>query len=804
MTISNFVVIDTEGKDKVNEIAIINSQGDLIYEAFCSENASLFPDYKDLKTIIQDVSKLIQAKTVIFHYAEHDLEVLKRSFQAVNVCWPKFTVMCSFEMAKKHFPNLPSHSLAYLSKHFRFKVNNRYFDEVRAHTAHYDASFTHQLYKVLERHINMLETLKNTPNPFGSSRVDNPFQQHLDLGEVYRSEFEVLTSALKDVKNDANHQSKGTVVIGEAGAGKTHLMMRLAKERLKTNRLLFIRQPNNPSAILYHTYARILESFAERVPSTGHTQLEEFLANSFIAILRSIPEVTEALRGKETIAALEEYGTKLYSRARTENTTKFRETWEYISRYISRWWVNNYTTAGHSVDILRGIVKFCRYTDPHKKEAVMRWLAANELSDKVINSIGLNNWQEDMSREEFALEAMAIFGRLSVSDEPLIIIFDQLEGLSARPELLENFGSAIKEMLTYVPNSLIIFNLFPDRWIQFKQTFDDSVVGRMSQYEVHLALPEKDQLKEILQLKAQGTDLELESIFTPNELFDIFEQRSIRSVLNRASAYYRAKANNLPLPEPKTTIITPSITPTGNFESRMQRLENEFDLLKQALGGFFQASQIPQTFTDSTQKPPVEPVESVASVADDVKTAKTEILDYLEQKRSALERVYGNPTIIADSDELGKLITIAEVCQSFKSLKLEQLRLGKSKLPEHLVVKAKKDYTIGFLNTGGAAFTSRLKNFNQLLVRHPNTHFYLVRDSRQSPITGKVGKEEIEKLNYANNGTFILLSKTQKLNFELVYNLIVDVQNRDVEIDVETALEILLSQEKDDWLSFLL
>lgn len=818
----DFIVIDTEGKDKLSEVAVINSCGKIAYEAFCSEQTnktSLALGYRNFEAIIADLSKLMATKKVVFHYAEHDIDLLRRSFNKAKKHLPRFSTVCSFEIAKQYFPNLPSHSLAYLSKHFNLKVDGRYFDKALAHTASYDACFTYQLYQKLKGHIAMVELLQNTANPFSSSRVDTPFQQHLDFGEIYHSEFEILTSALTEVKGDPNQQSKGAVVIGEAGSGKTHLMMRLARERLKTNRLLFIRQPNNPNAVLYHTYARILESFAERIPSTGHTQLEQFLTNSFTAILRSMPEVIQTARGQETIAALETNGINLYSRARTEGATKFRETWEYIWRYVARWWTRNYTTAGYVNDILRGIIKFCSYTDQRKKHLVMRWLAANELPEEAINSIGLKNWRENISREEFALEAMAIFGKLSVRNEPLIIVFDQLEGLSNNSKLLENFGSAIKEMLTYVPNSLMIFNLFPDRWVSFQKIFDDSVVGRMSQYEVHLSLPEKDKLKEILNLKAKDVNLKLETIFSTAELTDVLEQRSIRSVLNRASAYYRAKANNLPLPTITTNTATANTftkekLPTGDFESRLRLLENDLALFKQALGNFAQTLQpfakqvaaqtVTETLTEPSKSAQVVELESAETkeMAPNLEQEiEQEILDYLEQKRAALEKVYDKPNIIADSDELGKLVTIIEACQSFKTLQIEYLRLGKATLPEHLLIKTdNKAFTVGFLNVAGNSFTTRLQNFNQLMLRHDRTEFYLVRDARQPAITGKVGKAEIEKLKHSKNGTFLLMDKEQKLNFELAYNLIVDIQNRDLEAELENAFKVLITQIEDDWL----
>ena len=123
-------------------------------------------------------------------------------------------------------------------------------------------------------------------NPFSDSRVDTPFQNHIDLKEIFHSEFGRVTSVLDDIKNDTeNHQSKGAVVTGDPGTGKTHLMMRLAKDRLAHNRLLFIRQPNNLNSVLYHIYSRVLESFVEKVPGSSYSQLEHLLATSFSKII---------------------------------------------------------------------------------------------------------------------------------------------------------------------------------------------------------------------------------------------------------------------------------------------------------------------------------------------------------------------------------------------------------------------------------------------------------------------------------------------------------------------------------------
>lgn len=828
LTEQDFIIIDTEGKSFLREIAVINSQGKLIYEAFTEgypDNAAIRLKRKSLSDIVREFAAIAQNKTLVCHYAEHDSHVLQNSFLKAGVEWQPFSFECSYELARRCFPNLAGYSLEYLSKHFLLRVENKLFNPSRAHTARYDAEFTYHLYLKLRERLAMYERLRNTPNPFSSSRVDTPFQDHIDLKAVYQTEYETLKSIIDDIKRDPNQQSRGAVVIGEAGSGKTHLMMRLAKELLKTNRLLFIRQPNNANAVLYHTYARILESFAERIPDTQHTQLDRLLANSFVKILKSIEEVTSTQKGQQILSALEQNSLSLYNRIGAEGTQRYRESWQYIERYITRWWTNHYTAAGYSPAILQGILKFCSYTDPRKKDMVRRWLAASEIPQEEANNIGLENWQDEMGKEEFSLEAIAAFGKLSTLDEPLIIIFDQLEGLSDKPTLLANFGSAVKEILTHVPNSLVILNLFPDRWQQFQQFFDGSVVDRLSQYQVHLNRPNQDKLRDILSLKAKSVGLDLDQLFERTELSDILSQNSIRAVLNRAAAYYRYKASDIPLP-PSVIPLTPASD--TSIEARLHRLENEFDVIKKAIAGI--ATQLQPLSTFSREPIPIPDVRAdspiaVAELNDQTTipdfigepppvvppppieiTTNQIVTDYLLHKRAELEEDYdARPHIISDSDDLGKLSEIVEAFQLLQRIDIEQLKLGNRVLPEHLhLIIGDQTFAIGFLNVSSSSFTHRIRNFNQLISNYPQTKFRLIRDAREPQIRGDVGKNEIEKLSHTPNGTFAIMDKADRVNFELAYNLIVDIRNRDIDADMATALRVLATHLDSYWLTKIL
>lgn len=818
----DFVVLDTEGKPELSELAIVDSQGRVIYEAFSKDhpnNTSNMPNLRSLSTLLTEFLTIVQGKKIVCHYAEHDIEILQYSFRKAGLKLPSLEFDCTCIRAKNSWFGLESYSLEYLSKYFNLRVDNRYFIRDMAHAARYDAKFTYHLYRKL-----MIDKIKDQPNPFSSSRVDTPFQNHPDYLNAYHQEFVTLESILKDIKLDPNCQSKGAVVSGEPGSGKTHLMMRLAQARLSSNRLLFIRQPNNPSSVLYHIYSRILESLVERVGSS--TQLDYLIINSlqkiiheraFIQqdenILIELQENEEILidllknqeifadqnltqKDKDILKALED---KNIDALGGEGTKRKRDYWQHIEKRINEWWVKKYSAAGFATWILKGIIKYCSYTKPELKDIAKRWLAGQALSNDEAEKVGLPNWGEDLSQEAFSLEAISVLGKLSILDEPLIIIFDQLEGLGLphNREILLNFGEAIKEIFTHVPNSLVILNMFPDRWEQFKTTFDNSIIGRVSQHQIHLCQPAETELKAILRVKLQTVNVSLEQLFTPEDLEDILEQKPIRAVLNRAADYYNYRVRQIPLPSIKENIH--KLDGNEKIEQQLRVLVSQQQVFTEVLVNMIQEIQDPGS---------VDMIDLVKRLVPEVKSEEQQteeyVIEYLTKQKAHLEGQYNNLPIISDSDDIGKLKTIAEAFNHIKPIKLTLYRLGKRVLPEHIVVETDhRNYVMAFLQIppNTTSFTSRIGNFNELVCSHPQDRFGLFRDERLTEIKGTVAKERVEQLKNSPNGKFVLFAKQDRIHLELTYKLIIDIQNRDLDVDLEAALKVLVTyQEWYHWL----
>jgi Cdc6-like AAA superfamily ATPase len=837
---NKFLVIDTEGSDTLTEIAIINDQGDLIYEAYVANPDNKFTlKAKSLTNIIEDLQQILPNQTIICHSAKHDQKILSNTFRKYNQNLPRVNFICTVELAKQIYPNLSSYSLKNLSKKLLLQVNNQFFREVSAHKARYDAEFTFQLYlhclQAMNTTPNQSEIKTNTANPFNSNRVDNPFQDHLDFEHIYQQEFNYLCSVVQEIKTDTNQQSKAALIIGEAGSGKTHLIMRLAKATLKTNRLLYIRQPNNPDSVVHHIYSRILESFAQKVnlKDTTRTQLDLLLARSFTNILKQIEKGDNTQKLKTIINALDNDSLSLYERLGSEGTQRHGDNWRYIATKISQWWSNNYSAGGYGPNILQGIIKFCSYKDNpsggiNYKDQVRRWLAGSELDLDTCEKIGLNNWREDLSQEDFALEAISLFGQLSTLDEPLIIVFDQLESLIHNPAILISFGNAVREILTHVPNSLIIVNLFPDRWDKFQQYFDASVSDRLSQHFITLQRPSNQELEQILRLKSEAVGVKLEQIFTKTEINAILQEPSIRKVINKASNYFRCKTQNLILPDNINDNSQNEIETyqTMTVEQKLAQLENT---IKQIANACLPIIQGLSSTTNLVNLPTV--IEQNSEIAETAKTQEKEtiseakkaqdtkpepdnklkrdyeqVISYLKENYQFLADEYDNPHIITDDDDWGKLV---QIIQAFKiydfTLKSDQLNLGKKTLPNHLlIINDQGQYVIGFLNVSGAGFTARIKNFNQLVSSHHQIKFILLRDKRENPITGKVGLQEIDKLNYTKNGELIIMDRRNRIVFELIYKMIIDINQSDLEVEMETAIATFITEYNDYWLIKLL
>jgi len=745
----DFVVVDTEGKEVLKEIAIVDSSGKLIFEAFVEDN---------LQEILDEIEPILTTHTLVGHSVAHDKEVLNKSYHSIGKKI-KLKTFCTYQQAKKLRPNLKPHSLETLAKSLFLMHNGASFGSDLAHKASYDAHFTYHLYQRLLRIAKSLENA-HQHNPFSSSKVDNPFQSHFDFFKLYADEFSHLLSLVDEVKSDGNHQSKTALVLGEAGDGKTHLMMRFLNEVSSTNRFLFIPKPNNASRIFFHTYSKILESFIQNIDGSIYSQLEYLLAKSFTSIFIKRSKSTKA------VETLKSNHLNIYERFGKVGSDTRQKNWNMIEKLMIRWYQESYGSDPVTINLLKALIKYTFYKDAAKKDIVISYLSGKELDEEVLSSVGLEPWSE-IDIEEFALKAIVLFGQLSLFDEPLIISFDQLEAMSSDKPLLLEFGQKIKELITHTPNALIILNLFPNRWSEFEALFDGSIIDLLGKNKIRLQRPSNALLKELLHNRAMAFEINLDDVFEDKLIFnDILNHSSIRRVLNRASDYFKHIIYNIPLPQDIEPTLQEQVATLLKRIEHLEKLNN---------------------------------IEHTPTIQIDF-----DIEGYIEKVYNQKYKEYDRKTIIDDKNDLDRLKYILNSIDGLYHFTISFLKSPKV-MPEHITVKTDKfEYVVGFLHLEAKYFASRIKNFNHFAATQPNTYFRLFRDARERPINRGVSKEEIEKLNNHDKGKFITMDRENRVIFETLYQLITDLKSKDIEIKLEDLMHNIMHKYSDFWLCKLL
>lgn len=531
----SYLVIDTEG-NPLKQVAVIDAKGHLIYEAYTELANDKHANKKKFHEISHDLKSLLNGHICVFHNAGADLQTLRASLDLDS----ELKYECTEQLARRLFPSLPSYGLAELCTYFKINHQGRGFTLSNAHDAQYDARFTYELYRYLCRYKLKQEKY---PNVFSSVRVDTPFQDFPDAFKVQEPQYRYIYQLVQEIREDNNLQSQGVVILGEAGSGKTHMAMRIAQQLLKYNRLFFILQPAHENNVLYHIYSSVLQSLVQPVEK-GYTQLEYFLSNIFFSILSKYQNNEDDRWLLEKLSK-----DRLYLFCESgNNETKIREERiERLEKYLLRWHNSQRFNNLFSEIFIKGLIKYCRYRREYYRDIIIRWLAGSGIEEDEETKIGLPDWGETLTSNDFALQALISLSVLSTLDQPLLIIFDQLEGLANpnnRPILLK-LGEALRELMTNLRNTLFILNLFPITWQYFQDTLEKSTIERLSANTICIQEPAADEILAVLNERLKPAGVFAEAFFNLEELHQIVHSESIRSSLILAANLYRKIVNEI-------------------------------------------------------------------------------------------------------------------------------------------------------------------------------------------------------------------------------------------------------------------
>ncbi|GIX04297.1 MAG: hypothetical protein KatS3mg114_0166 [Planctomycetaceae bacterium] len=620
---------------------------------------------------------------------------------------------------------------------------------------------------------NEFRPLLEEDPPSFLDRVNTPWDQVPDLEEYNQHAYKRIVRALKELSrtkaSGGQSNSQGILVLGEAGTGKTHLLMRVAKNLSKSNHILFVRKPNNEDAVAQHIWFNVVSSLTRSLPESGtkRSQLDDLLAHVFTAVL--IPEFEQDIQeGKEA-----DQKRRWVERLRSDPYNLFNMLGEGEKRTENMYKIRNRTLRfllqnQPDVDqiIARVLITYCFVSREDRKRVLLTWLSGQDIDEEEAKDIGLpTSWVKldessseigaQQQREEFALRAIRTIGILSTYYQPLILAFDQLEGLRDQRRLTERWGDTVREIFTMTPNFLIITCIFPSLWESwFSKELDRAVSERVAQQTVNL-----------------------ESFGPQHGL------KMLATHLGPAFAKHRLPTNIYPFTETDVTNLCLQATSPRSF------LQAARSLFQSWLDG---ESPAPEVQTSSA------PVIVVTQEAIDTLLRST-LLAYESDQRRAYDS-----EIPMEAEFFGRVRNITETLLKYSEDKVTfgKATCGNRVMPPNFVLKpptSESPLCIAVLFSEGSAFAARMRNLNSEMRSGKDfKHAVILRDRRCKQINGKASQQYIAEFEQMG-GAYLNVGSDEICALNAVYDALVAIEEHDLslgkhEIDKKQFVQFLRSE----------
>ena len=602
---------------------------------------------------------------------------------------------------------------------------------------------------------NQFRTILESEPPAFFDRVNTPWEQVPDLEDYNSLAYSRIVRTLKDLTRSTPEQSgsntsQGLLILGEAGTGKTHLLMRVARNLAETNHILFIRKPNNEDAVAQHIWANVVSSLARTLPAktSARSQLDDLLAHVFSKVLipefeQDIREDKDADQKRRWVARLQEDPYNLFNML--GEGERRQDNLERIRRRTLRFLQSNQPDVDQT--IAHVLITYCFVIREERKRVLLNWLAGQDVDETEAKDLGLPpSWltldetsgdaSTQQQREEQALRAIRTVGILSTYYQPLILAFDQLEGLREQPRLTHKWGDAVREIFTMAPNFLVITCIFPSLWeTWFLPTLDQSVSERIAQQVVTL------------------------DTFGPQHGFKL-----LATHLESSFVKHRLPTNIYPFTPEDVQLLCRKATSPRSF---IQAARHEFQ-------SWLDGSPASNTGVPATTEKTV----SQSEIDDVIRSALTRF-------EEALRKSFASEMVL-EQDFFGRIRTLTEtlLLTSADGPKLGKATCHHFVMPPNLVIRHPATNTslcLAVMNSEGASFAARMRNLNKCLKDGDQfTHLIMIRDRRCKRLGAK-SQEHLEDAQ-AKGASYVQAGQDEMTCINAVYDTLVAVEEHDLTV----------------------
>jgi hypothetical protein len=321
-------------------------------------------------------------------------------------------------------------------------------------------------------------------SPFENNHADPWARAFVDLPELNAAVTNAIAGAITQVRStsgrpDSEVRTTSLLVLGPAGAGKTHLFARLRRKLGPKAVFVHLRPLVGTEMTPRYVLGQIVQQLGYEVETRGGDrslkQLEALVGSSLAqldgvspdwprAFLDEVMGLDEAARAQKLEWAVE----RLLDRHREADET-------YLARLLH-----------------------APFLKPAQQRAALAWLAGRDLEEQQMQRLGVAGGLP----EERILQALQTLGLFAAPGSPIVLVFDQLENLmdaEATGSRVRAYANLVAELFDATRGFVLVQMALDSEWEHaIRPQLSEAQKSRLGGHTIPIALPTPGQARELV------------------------------------------------------------------------------------------------------------------------------------------------------------------------------------------------------------------------------------------------------------------------------------------------------------------
>jgi hypothetical protein len=319
--------------------------------------------------------------------------------------------------------------------------------------------------------------------PFENNHADPWTKAFVDLPELNAGVTDAIGNAIAHVRTTARHggelRTSSLLVLGPAGAGKTHLFARLRRKFGPKAVFVHLRPLVGTEMTPRYVLGQIVQQLGYETETSGSDrslkQLEALVGSSLAHLAGESPDLPRAFL--DEVAGLDEA-------ARAEKIE-----WA-VERLLERHQEADETYLARLL--------LAPFMKSAQQRAALAWLAGRELEELQMHRLGVSGGLS----EDRTVQALQTLGLFAAPGSPIVLVFDQLENLmdaEATGARVRAYANLVAELFDATRGFVLVQMALDSEWEHaIRPQLSEAQKTRLGGQPLKIALPTPGQMRDLV------------------------------------------------------------------------------------------------------------------------------------------------------------------------------------------------------------------------------------------------------------------------------------------------------------------